>query len=58
MTDKKHMKDAIDFKLFMEVLESMSEDEFEDYICELEDLFYSVHSDSVHSELERGNEYD
>lgn len=43
MSDRKHMKDAIDFKLFMKVLESMSEDEFEDYICELEDLYQSVH---------------
>lgn len=48
MADRKRMEDAVNFKVFMEVLESMNEDEFEDYICELEDLY-----SSVHPELER-----
>ncbi len=43
MQNRKRMKDAVDFKVFMEVLKSMSEDEFEDYISELEDLYQSVH---------------
>lgn len=43
MADRKRMEDAVNFEVFMEVLELMDEDEFEDYICELEDLFHSVH---------------
>lgn len=43
MTDRKRMKDVVDFKMFMEILKSMSEDEFDDYISELQDLYQSVH---------------
>lgn len=43
MTDRKRMKDVVDSKMFMEILKSMSEDEFDDYISELQDLYQSVH---------------
>ena len=43
MADRKRMKNAVDFEVLIDVLKSMSEAEFEDYICELEDLYQSVH---------------
>ena len=43
MSERKRMKDVVNFEMFMEVLKTMDESEFEDYISELEDLFLSVH---------------
>lgn len=43
MFERKRMKDAVNFEIFMEVLKTMDESEFEDYIWELKDLFLSVH---------------
>lgn len=43
MADRERIKDAVDFEMFMKILGSMSKDEFEDYVCELEDLYHSVH---------------
>lgn len=52
MANRKRMKDAVNFEVFMDVLESMSEDEFEDYIYELRDLYQLVHPEINEEENE------
>ena len=43
MLDRKRIREATNSDILMEVLRNMDEEEFEDYITELEDLYYALH---------------